>query len=126
MDGLQSLLGFTFVENCADRVTIRWRVTAGAKQKHGIIHGGAYCTVVEAAASRGAALWWGDRGTVVGISNHTDFLRPVRGGHLNVTAVPISRGRTQQLWRVSICTPEGDLAATGQVRLQNLPRREAE
>jgi YVTN family beta-propeller protein len=37
-------------------------------------------TVVEIAASIGAAFWYGDQGQVVGL--HTDFLRPRRGGSL--------------------------------------------
>ena len=51
----------------------------------------------------------------------TDFLRPHRTGPLQVVAVPIQQGRTQQLWQVEIRRPEDDkLIARGQVRLQNV------
>ena len=56
------------------------------------------------------------------VSNATDFLRPHRSGRLQVVAVPIQQGRTQQLWQVEIRRPEdGKLVARGQVRLQNVP-----
>lgn len=118
--GLDSTLGFEFVEASPDRVVIRWAVTPALHQPYGILHGGVHCAAVEGAASIGAALWFGDRGTVVGVSNHTDFLRAVREGVLTATATPIHRGRLQQLWLVEIHDEDDRLAARGQVRLQNL------
>jgi 1,4-dihydroxy-2-naphthoyl-CoA hydrolase len=58
------------------------------------------------------------------VSNSTDFLRPHRAGRLNVSAVAIQQGRTQQLWQVEIRRPEDEkLVARGQVRLQNVEAR---
>jgi hypothetical protein len=60
----------------------------------------------------------------VGVSNSTDFLRPHSAGRLNVSAVAIQQGRTQQLWQVEIRRPEDEkLVARGQVRLQNIEAR---
>jgi acyl-coenzyme A thioesterase PaaI-like protein len=57
----------------------------------------------------------------VGISNTTDFLRPVCRAEVEIVAEPIFQGRTQQLWQVSISrTDDGKLVARGQLRLQNL------
>jgi 1,4-dihydroxy-2-naphthoyl-CoA hydrolase len=53
---------------------------------------------------------------VVGMENHTSFLRAVRSGKLRATAVPVNRGRRTQLWEVRIETDDGKLAATGQLR----------
>jgi acyl-coenzyme A thioesterase PaaI-like protein len=57
----------------------------------------------------------------VGVSNQTDFIRSTTDGVLVGSATPIHRGRTQQLWQVTV-TREGDgkLVARGQVRLQNV------
>lgn len=115
-----ALVGIVTTEFTADRVTLEWDVRPDHLQPFGITHGGIYCTAVESAASLGAACWLGDRGTVVGVSNHTDFLRAVRGGHLRAVATPIHRGRSQQLWLVEITDEEHRLVARGQVRLQNL------
>jgi len=123
--GLVKMLGFRFLETTPDQVTLQWDVGPHLHQPDGIMHGGVHCSAVETAASVGAALWLGERvgadvGRVVGVSNQTDFLRPVQDGTLQAVATPIHRGRTQQLWLVEIRDDQGRLAARGQVRLQNL------
>ncbi|MEU4474081.1 PaaI family thioesterase [Micromonospora sp. NPDC023888] len=120
--GFVALLGLTFEEATADRVVIRWQVRPELHQPFGIQHGGVYCSVVETAASVGGSLWLGDRGTVVGVSNQTDFLRAVRDGELTAVGTPVHRGRSQQLWQVEITDADERLVARGQVRLQNLSR----
>jgi uncharacterized protein (TIGR00369 family) len=57
---------------------------------------------------------------VVGVSNHTQFLRPVRDGELRVEATPLARGRTTQLWQVAVSDGRGRLVAHGEVRLMHL------
>jgi uncharacterized protein (TIGR00369 family) len=122
-DGLVRLLGLRFDETSPDRVVISWTVTPDHFQPAGLVHGGVFCSVVETAASIGAALWLGDRGDVVGVANHTDFLRGVREGELRGVATPIHRGRSQQLWLVEIHDEQERLVARGEVRLQNLAPR---
>jgi 1,4-dihydroxy-2-naphthoyl-CoA hydrolase len=121
--GLDRLLGFGLQEASADRVVLTWTITPDHWQPFGITHGGVYCAAVESAASVGAAYWFGDRGTVVGVSNHTDFLRATSTGTATATATPIHRGRSQQLWLVEIADADGQALARGQVRLQNLSAR---
>ncbi|MDG4801491.1 PaaI family thioesterase [Micromonospora sp. WMMD980] len=118
--GFAALLGLTFDEVSGDRVVIRWQVRPELHQPYGIQHGGVYCSVVETAASIGGAIWLGDKGTVVGVSNQTDFLRAVRDGELTAVGTPVHRGRSQQLWLVEITDGDARLVARGQVRLQNL------
>ena len=113
-------LGLESVEATGDRVVLVWDVRPELWQPYGILHGGVHCAVVESAASLAAALWLGDRGKVVGVSNHTDFLRAVHAGRLRATATPIHRGRLQQLWLVDIVDEQDRAVARGQVRLQNL------
>ncbi|MFJ8690317.1 MULTISPECIES: PaaI family thioesterase [Micromonospora] len=121
-DGLVGLLGLTFDEASGDRVVIRWKVRPELHQPAGILHGGVYCAVVETVGSVGGTLWLGERGSVVGVSNQTDFLRAVREGELVAVGTPVHRGRSQQLWQVEITDAEGRLVSRGQVRLQNLSR----
>ena len=122
--GLDSLLGISIVEASDSKVVLTWPVRPELHQPFGILHGGVHCSAVESAASMGAALWYGDRGTVVGVSNHTDFLRAVRDGQLTATAEPIHQGGLQQLWQVNITDEGGRLVARGEVRLQNLAHRD--
>lgn len=119
--GLNEALGFTLDQAGPDRVVMSWTAGPQHLQPYGIVHGGVYCSAVEAAASIGAALWFGDRGTVVGVANHTNFLRAVReGAQLTATATPVHRGRSQQLWQVEVVDEDDRLTARGEVRIQNL------
>ena len=89
----------------------------------GVVHGGVYTTAVESAASVGASIAVEEKGQfAVGLSNNTDFLRPMKEGRVDVVAEPIMQGQTQQLWRVIIARHgDGKEVARGQVRLQNVP-----
>jgi uncharacterized protein (TIGR00369 family) len=89
----------------------------------GVVHGGVYTTAIESAASIGASIAVRDRGQfAVGLSNATDFIRPVREGRVDVIAEPLTQGRTQQLWQVDIIrSDDGKRVAHGKVRLQNVP-----
>ncbi|RMI32401.1 PaaI family thioesterase [Nocardia stercoris] len=117
------LIGLKLTEVGADRVAGEWLVTPQLHQPFGIVNGGVYCTVIETLASVGGAVWFGDRGTVVGVNNNTDFLRAVTEGRLRGVATPVHRGRTQQIWQVVITDESDRMVARGQVRLQNLDPR---
>lgn len=88
----------------------------------GVVHGGAYTTAIESAASVGASAAVLERGQfAVGVNNIADFVRPLVRGRVRVVAEPIHQGATQQLWEVNITRAEdGKLVARGQVRLQNV------
>jgi 1,4-dihydroxy-2-naphthoyl-CoA hydrolase len=118
--GLFHVLGFRTVEATPDRVVLEWTVTPDHRQPYGIVHGGVHCAAVESSASIAGALWFGDRGKVVGVSNRTDFLRATTDGVLRATATPIDRAETMQLWLVEIRDVSDRLVARGEVRLQNL------
>ena len=110
-------------DSCQGKVVIDERHL----QPYGVVHGGVYCTLIETLASTGAALWAMESGMAgcVGVSNQTDFIRATTDGVLIGSATPIHRGRTQQLWQVTV-TRESDskLVARGQVRLQNVTSTE--
>jgi 1,4-dihydroxy-2-naphthoyl-CoA hydrolase len=118
--GLLKLLGMRFEAASADRVVLTCPVTPNLHQPYGLVHGGVHASLAETAASVAGALWFGDRGKVVGISNHTDFLRATRDGVLRAEATPLARGRTTQLWEVAISDDQGRLVAHAKVRLQNV------
>lgn len=118
--GLHETLGFDFEELNPDRVVLSWTIAPQHLQPFGIVHGGVYCAAVETTASIGGALWFGDRGKVVGVANHTNFLRPGTAGKLTATATPIHRGRSQQLWLCEVTDEQQRVIARGEVRLQNL------
>ena len=118
--GLDGALGFRLTRAEADEVVGSFTIGPQHSQPYGIVHGGVYCSVIETAASVGGAVWFGERGNVVGVSNHTNFLRATREGVLTVRATPVQRGRTQQLWTVEVRDEADRLVAKGDVRLANL------
>jgi len=120
VDGFNTTLGTEFVEVTADRVVVKCPVRPHLHQPYGIVHGGVYCSLVETAASIAGGTWLGERGSVVGVANHTNFIRATRDGVLTATATPVQRGRTQQLWQVDIVDESERLVARGEVRLANL------
>ncbi len=119
--GLDGLLGVEHVELSADRVVVRFTIGEKHLQPFGIPHGGIYCAVHESTASIAGQIWLGTKGVVVGTNNSTDFLRQASVGDvITVTATPIHRGRTQQLWHLDSTNQADKLIAQGQVRLANL------
>jgi len=116
-------LGMQFESVQPDRVEAWMELGPEQHTPWGVVHGGAYTTAIESAASVGASAAVLDRGQfAVGVNNITDFLRPVVSGRVKVLAEPIHQGATQQLWQVTISrADDGKLVARGQVRLQNVP-----
>lgn len=114
-------LGLRFTQVSPDVVTATWEAGPSLHQPFGIVHGGVHCTVVETLGSIASALWFGERGHVVGVSNQTDFYRAVSEGPLVSTATPLHRGRSQQVWVVETRDQQDRLVARGQLRTQNLP-----
>ena len=65
-------LGLEFVELTGDRVVGTWVAGPHLHQPHGIVHGGAHCSVVETLASMGATVWLGEQGRVHPIVGETE------------------------------------------------------
>jgi 1,4-dihydroxy-2-naphthoyl-CoA hydrolase len=122
---LMRLLDVRFDERAPTRVSGSVAADERHHQPWGVVHGGLYTTAIETFATTGAYEAVKDRGQrVVGVSNVTDFLRPHRGGRLQVVATAIQQGRTQQLWQVDMRRAEDHkLVARGHVRLQNVKPR---
>lgn len=113
------LIGTRVVEASGQRVVARLEVDERLHQPTGLVHGGVYATVVESVTSTGATLALEGAGGAVGLSNHTEFLRPVSSGELTFVAEPLHGGRSVQLWQVSVSDEEGRAVAHGTVRLFN-------
>jgi len=117
-NSFDDLIGLVIDDATPDGVTAHFEITPSLLQPYGILHGGVLCSVVETVGSVSGAVWFG--GSVVGTSNHTNFLRATRSGVLTARSTPVHRGKTQQLWDVDITDSEDRLIARGQLRLANL------
>lgn len=98
-------------------VVAQWDIDARHLQPHGIVHGGVYASVVETCCSLGALSAAPPGKLVVGVENHTSFLRPIRQGRLTARAIPLHAGRRAQLWECNISDGSGRLIATGRLRV---------
>jgi uncharacterized protein (TIGR00369 family) len=79
-------------------VPIDWKV----HQPFGLLHGGVSALLAESAASMGAAVAAGPGRRVVGIELNCSHLRAARDGTLRAVATPIRKGRTVQVWQISL------------------------
>lgn len=100
--------------NVRGRVMIRDEL----RQQFGLLHGGVISALAEALASRGTWLAMYPHGKVVmGMSNETNFLRPLLEGYVNATAVPLHKGRTRWVWEVQSRDDEQRLCAVTRVNI---------
>jgi 1,4-dihydroxy-2-naphthoyl-CoA hydrolase len=121
MDGWNKAMGLRFVRATADECIAELDLGPVHRQPYGIVHGGVHAGIIETVASTGAAMYaLKDGRSVVGLENHTSFLKAVREGTLRITALPLSRGRSTQVWEARVTDAAGRLVATGRVRLFTL------
>lgn len=111
-------LGLDFIAASDSEVIADIVVSEKHQQPMGIVHGGVYCALVETVCSVGAYLAARRDGRlVVGVDNHTSFLKATREGRLRTTGRPVVRGRRTQLWEATVHNEAGELVATGRLRL---------
>jgi 1,4-dihydroxy-2-naphthoyl-CoA hydrolase len=116
--GFNEAVDLKLLESSGSKVVAELLVGPHHHQPWGIVHGGVYCAVVESVCSIGGQLALPEgSGFIVGVDNHTSFLKATRSGTLTATAQPLSRGRRTQLWEANIRNEQGELVATGRVRL---------
>ncbi len=118
MEGWDGVMGLRIVRASRDEVVAEYVVEPRHHQGYGIAHGGVHCSAVETVCSTGAAMDAMPRGqSVVGLENHTSFVRAVRAGKVTITATPVTRGRRTQLWEAVARDEAGRVVSTGKVRL---------
>jgi len=116
--GWDTAMGFRYLRATRDEVVVEYEVGPIHCQPYGIVHGGVHAGAIEATCSTGAGIDAMSRGqSVVGVENHTSFVRAVRAGRIEVRATPITRGRRVQLWEATARDEAGRIVATGRVRL---------
>ncbi len=116
--GLDETLEFRLVTVTTEQVVLEYDVRPKHFQPYGIVHGGVHCAAIETACSAGAGFNALARSqAVVGVENHTSFVRAVRNGRIRVTATPLTRGRRSQLWEATARNEAGEIVSTGRVRL---------
>jgi 1,4-dihydroxy-2-naphthoyl-CoA hydrolase len=118
--GFIGVLGLELVKVTAEEVEAEWTIDERHLQPYGVVHGGVYCSVVETCCSIGAQLAAAPGNMMVGVDNHTSFVRAAREGRLRARATPLHIGRRAQLWECVILDDSRRLIATGRLRLMSV------
>ncbi len=113
-----NLLGLNYVKIEPEYIEAELEIKDEHTQPFGLVHGGLYCSIIEAICSVGATLQVLEEGKIsVGLENTTSFLRAVRSGKLKCVARPVVTGRSSHSWEGEIYSENDRLIAKGKVRL---------
>jgi uncharacterized protein (TIGR00369 family) len=112
-EGFDALYGLDIDEMTPERATAHVPVRNAIRQPMGLVHGGVYASIAESLTSLATGAGVVPEGLVPqGMSNATNFLRPILGGTIHATAIRRHRGRTTWIWDVDFTDDEGRLCAT--------------
>ncbi len=117
-DGWAKAIGLKYLRATADEAVAELEVSDQHLKADGTVDEALYSGLIEAAASVGAALYairW--KRPVVGVDNQTSLHRTVRSTHLRVAAGPVLRERETQIWEGQIADEQGQVVASGRLRL---------
>ncbi len=113
-ESFDALYGLELVDGGAENAVLRGRVAIRdqLRGRSGDLHGGVIAAVAESLASRGTWVGVNDpTQMVMGLSNDTSYLAPLRAGNLNALAVARDRGQALWLWEVQSRDDENRLCA---------------
>ena len=123
MRGYDSLYGLEFLEVSEEHVRARVLVRDELKQPLGLVHGGVYASVAESVASLATAVAVVQEGNMAtGMSNATNFLRPITDGYIHAHAKRLHRGRTTWIWDVSMSNDAGRICAITRMTIAVRPQ----
>jgi 1,4-dihydroxy-2-naphthoyl-CoA hydrolase len=121
-----ALYGLEVLDDGSQDGLVRGRVQIRdeLRQPFGLLHGGVLAAAAESLASGGTWLAvHGDGMLVMGLSNETSFLRPLRDGCVHISASARHRGATRWVWAVEFRDDEGRLCAVTTVNIAVRPAR---
>jgi 1,4-dihydroxy-2-naphthoyl-CoA hydrolase len=99
--GFDRLYGLEILFFSDAEIRARVQVRDDLKQPAGLVHGGVYASIAESIASFGTAMAVAAQGQMaMGLSNATNFLRPITEGTIHATATRVHKGRTTWVWDV--------------------------
>lgn len=117
-------LGITLTEATPERVVATMPVDHRTHQPFGILHGGASVALAETVASIGA--WLNvdqEKQAAVGLEINANHLKSKREGTVTAVATPIHRGRSTQVWSITITDEAGATICVSRCTLAVVPRR---
>ena len=125
-NSFDALYGLEVLESGTDEVRAQVRVRDAVKQPMGLVHGGVYASIAESITSMATYAGVADEGKIaMGLSNQTNFLRPITQGTIHALARRRHKGRTTWVWEVDITDDEGHLCAVVRmtIAVRDLPQQ---
>lgn len=117
-DTLDGVLGLEIISVTDQEAEAQFVVSDRVRQRWGIVHGGAYAAIAELLASEATNHGVYDAGFLaLGLSNTTNFLRPVFSGTVRAQARRLHRGQTTWLWDVTLTDDHGRCCAVSRVTI---------
>ena len=127
MRGYDRLYGLEFLDVSEEHVRARVLVRDELKQPLGLIHGGVYASLAESVTSLATAVAVVPEGNMAtGMSNATNFLRPITEGHIHALAKRLHRGRTTWVWDVTMSDDASRICAVTRMTIAVRPQPSAE
>jgi 1,4-dihydroxy-2-naphthoyl-CoA hydrolase len=125
--GYDRLYGLEFLELSEAEVRARVMVRDELKQPVGLVHGGVFASLAESITSLAtAAVVMPEGNMATGLSNSTNFLRPITQGAVNARATCLHRGRTTWVWDVRMSDDEDRTCAVTRMTIAVRPLANAE
>jgi uncharacterized protein (TIGR00369 family) len=107
-----ALYGLQVLHVDEELVRARVPVRDEIKQPMGLVHGGVFASIAESITSTATFLAVRPEGkSAQGMSNQTNFLRPITEGTVHAEGRRRHRGRSTWVWEVDITDDEGRLCA---------------
>jgi 1,4-dihydroxy-2-naphthoyl-CoA hydrolase len=122
-DTLIRTLGIELTETTDGSLKGRMPVDHRTRQPGGVLHGGASVALAETLASWGATLTVDPaKFYCVGMEINANHVRPVAEGWVYGEAVPLTRGRTTQVWDIRITDAAGKLVCVSRCTMAVLAK----
>jgi 1,4-dihydroxy-2-naphthoyl-CoA hydrolase len=120
---LDGVLGFRITELGEKEARAEAPVVDTVRQRFGLVHGGVYSALAEMVATEATVHGvWGSGNRAMGLSNATNFVRPITDGTIHAHGHRRHGGRTTWVWDVDFTDDAGRLCATSRVTVAVRPR----
>jgi uncharacterized protein (TIGR00369 family) len=124
--GYDAFYGLELLELSETEVRARVLVRDELKQPVGLVHGGVYASLAESVTSLATAAAVIPEGNMAtGLSNVTNFLRPITDGHVHALGTRVHRGRTTWVWDVRMSDDADRICAVTRMTIAVRPLPDA-
>jgi len=121
---LMETLDIEFIEVGEDYLVARMPVTSKVHQPDGVLHGGATVALAESVGSFASHFFLDTENFFVrGIEIAANHLKSISVGFVYAKATYLHKGRTTQLWNISVTDEAGNLISVVKLTTITLPKK---